>query len=102
MLHMIPLYLLVILIESPNGTLSVLLSVLPFTSLLTVGFRSMFAVIPFWQIGVCVAIQTLCALGALWLAASVFRLGMLRYGQRLKLGEIFRKRRTETTKVSLS
>jgi ABC-2 type transport system permease protein len=102
MLHMIPMYMLVILIENPNGTLSVVLSLLPFTSLLTVGFRSMFAVIPFWQIAGSVAIQTLCALGALWLAALVFRLGMLRYGQRLKLGEIFRKRRKATTKASLS
>lgn len=102
MLHMIPLYLLMVLIENPNGTLSIVLSLLPFTSLLTVGFRSMFAVIPFWQIALSVAIQTLCALGAMWLAAFVFRLGMLRYGQRLKLAEIFRKRRTATTKASLS
>jgi ABC-2 type transport system permease protein len=102
MLHMIPLYLLVALIENPNGTLSVVLSLFPFTSLLAVGFRSMFAVIPFWQIAGSVAIQTMCALGAMWLAAFVFRLGMLRYGQRLKLSEIFRKRRTATTKASLS
>jgi ABC-2 type transport system permease protein len=102
MLHMIPLYLLVILIENPSGTISIMLSLLPFTSLLTVGFRSMFAVIPFWQIAASVAIQALCALGALWLAALVFRLGMLRYGKRLKLGEIFPKRRTATTKASLS
>ncbi len=102
MLHMIPIYMIVVLIENPNGTLSVVLSLLPFTSLLTVGFRSMFTVIPFWQIAGSVAIQTLCALGALWLAALVFRLGMLRYGQRLKLGEIFRRRRTATTKASLS
>jgi ABC-2 type transport system permease protein len=103
MLHMIPLYLLGILIENPNGILSVVLSFLPFTSLLTVGFRSMFAVLPSWQIAVSVAIQTLCALGAMWLATFLFRLGMLRYGQRLRLGEIFgKRRRTVTTKASLS
>jgi ABC-2 type transport system permease protein len=102
MLHMIPLYLLVILIENPNGTISIMLSLLPFTSILTVGFRSMFAVIPMWQIALSVVIQTLCALGALWLAAFVFRLGMLRYGQRLKLAEIIRNRSTAITKASLS
>ncbi len=102
MLHMIPLYLLVILIENPNGTISVMLSLLPFTSILTVGFRSMFAVIPMWQIALSVAFQTLCALGALWLASFVFRLGMLRYGQRLKLAEIIRNRRSVITKASLS
>ncbi len=102
MLHMIPLYVITVLIENPQGTLSVVLSILPFTSLFTVGFRSMFAVIPFWQIAVGVAIQTICALGALWFAAFAFRLGMLRYGQRLRLGEIFGKRRTTTSKASLS
>lgn len=103
MLHMIPLYLLGILIENPNGILSVVLSFLPFTSLLTVGFRSMFAVLPSWQIAISVAIQTFCAFGAMWLAAFLFRLGMLRYGQRLRFSEIFgNKRRTATTKASLS
>jgi ABC-2 type transport system permease protein len=102
MLHMIPLYLLGILIENPNGVVSVMLSLLPFTSILAVGFRSMFAVIPMWQIALSVVIQTLCALGALWLAAFVFRLGMLRYGQRLRLTEIFGSRRTAIPKASQS
>jgi ABC-2 type transport system permease protein len=93
MLFMIPIYALVIIGETPDATPSVVLSLLPFTSLMTVGLRSLFSVVPWWQVATSVAIQTTCAAGALWLAARAFRLGMLRYGQRLRIGEIFGKER---------
>jgi ABC-2 type transport system permease protein len=88
MLFMIPLYAIMIIGETPDGAPSVVLTLLPFTSLMTVGFRSLFSVVPLWQVAASVAIQTVCALGALWLAGRAFRLGMLRYGQRLSLREI--------------
>ncbi len=93
MLFMIPIYALVIIGETPDATASVVLSLLPFTSLMTVGLRSLFSVVPWWQVATSVAIQTTCAAGALWLAARAFRLGMLRYGQRLRIGEILGKGR---------
>jgi ABC-2 type transport system permease protein len=102
MLYMLPIYLIVALVESPNGAVAITLSLLPFTSLLTIGFRSIFSVIPMWQIAVSVAIQTLCALGAIWLAVRAFRMGMLRYGKRLRLSEIFSKPKAEKMKASLS
>ena len=96
MLFMIPIYALVIIGETPDATPSVVLSLLPFTSLMTVGLRSLFSVVPWWQVATSVAIQTTCAAGALWLAARAFRLGMLRYGQRLRIGEIFGRARAAT------
>jgi ABC-2 type transport system permease protein len=68
---------------------------------MTVGFRSLFSVVPLWQVAASVAIQTACAVGALWLAGRAFRLGMLRYGQRLSLREIL-GREQATTGGSLS
>jgi ABC-2 type transport system permease protein len=88
MLYMIPLYALVIIGETPDAVPSVLLTLLPFTSMLTTGLRSLFSVVPLWQIAASFAIQAVCAAGALWLASRAFRLGMLRYGQRLRIGEI--------------
>jgi ABC-2 type transport system permease protein len=102
MLHILPIYMIVALVENPNGALAVALSLLPFTSLITIGLRSIFSVVPIWQIAASVSIQTLCALGAIWLAVRAFRLGMLRYGKRLRLGEIFGKSKAENMKVSLS
>ena len=102
MLFMIPLYAIMLIGETPNATPSVVLTLLPFTSLMTVGFRSLFSVVPLWQVAASVAIQTACAAGALWLAGRAFRLGMLRYGQRLRFSEIFARARATTTGRSLS
>ncbi len=87
-LHLAPLYLAWAIVRTPNSILPVALSFLPFTALLTVTLRNIFAAVPTWQVAVSVAIQTLCAIGALWLAGRVFRVGMLRYGKRLNLREI--------------
>jgi ABC-2 type transport system permease protein len=89
-LHMLPLYMIVTIVENPLGTQTTLLGILPFTAVLATGLRSIFTDIPLWQITLSVAVQTLCAIGALWLASRAFRLGMLRYGQRLRISEIFR------------
>jgi ABC-2 type transport system permease protein len=88
-LHLAPLYLAWAIVQTPNAVLPVALSFLPFTALLTVTLRNIFAAVPMWQVAVSVAIQTLCAAGAIWLAGRAFRLGMLRYGKRLNLREIF-------------
>jgi ABC-2 type transport system permease protein len=40
-------------------------------------------IVPTWQILASFTVQTICALGALWIAGRAFRFGMLRYGQRL-------------------
>ena len=89
--HMIPVYLAGMIVETPHALLPTVFSLLPFTALLTIGLRSIFAVVPLWQVIACVALQTLYALGALWLASRAFRLGMLRYGQRLRWRELFNR-----------
>jgi ABC-2 type transport system permease protein len=87
-LHLAPLYLAWAIVRTPNSILPVTLSFLPFTALLTVTLRNIFSAVPMWQIAISVTIQTLCAIGAVWLAGRAFRVGMLRYGKRLNLREI--------------
>jgi ABC-2 type transport system permease protein len=89
LLHLAPLYVGWGFLTHPNSVLSILLSVLPFTSLMTVGMRNIFASVPAWQVAASVCVQTLCAIGALWLAGRAFRLGILRYGQRLSWRRLF-------------
>lgn len=92
---MIPVYLLGILIEHPNSPLSVFLSLFPPTSVATFSIRLGFSQVPTWQIATSIAISSVCALASLWLAGRAFRLGMLRYGQRLKLAELLGTSREE-------
>jgi ABC-2 type transport system permease protein len=85
---MAPYWFAGLLMENLNGPLAVALSLFPPTSLSTLSFRLAFAPVPNWQIAVSAALTTSSAVAALWLAGRAFRLGMLRYGQRLALREL--------------
>jgi ABC-2 type transport system permease protein len=85
----IPYMLVGVIFRSPNSPLAVLLSMLPLTAPLAILMRDGVAILPAWQIGLSALIQVLAAAGAIWLAGRAFRLGMLRYGKRLKWREIF-------------
>ena len=94
MLMISPLILIVVIGENPNGPAAITLSMLPFTSLLTTSIRNMLIEIPTWQIITSIIIQSVLAVGAIYLAVSAFRLGMLRYGKRLKLTELLNRKKT--------
>jgi len=85
---MIPLFFFVVIIFDANGTLAVILSLFPLTSPLALLLRYGMTNVPLWQILFAIAIQALTAVGAIWLAARIFRIGMLRFGQRVSLSEI--------------
>lgn len=88
---MIPYWFTVLILSNPNGLLAVGLSFFPFTAPVTLSMRAGMTVIPIGQLVLNLIVLWLCALGALWIAGRAFRLGMLRYGQRLPWGEIFAK-----------
>ena len=85
----IPYMLTGIIIGSPNAPIVVALSLFPLTAPLTMLLRQGMTNIPAWQIAASSIIMVLSAAGSVWLAGRAFRLGMLRYGKRLKLKEIF-------------
>ena len=51
--------------------------------------RAGFAVIPAWQIGISLGLLIIFAALAVWFAGRAFRLGMLRYGQRVCLARVY-------------
>ena len=63
-LHVVPIYILGVIVGTPNGTLPTVLSFMPFTALMTVSLRNWFTAVPAWQILVSVAVQTASAAGA--------------------------------------
>ncbi len=91
LITLIPTWLIVAIIEDPNGTVPTILSLLPFTSLTTLGLRNMGSAVPMWQVALSFGIQVLFATGAIILAGRAFRLGMLRYGKRLSIREVLRR-----------
>jgi ABC-2 type transport system permease protein len=85
----LPYWFIYQIMTNPNGPLPVALSFFPLTAPVTLTMRMGFANIPVWQVVLNIAVLVASAIGALWLAGHTFRLGMLRYGQRLSWREIF-------------
>lgn len=79
----IPFWFAITLINQPNGPVAVGLSFFPFTAPITLAIRAGFAPIPTWQLVLSLSLLIIFALAAVWFAGRAFRLGMLRYGQRV-------------------
>lgn len=87
----VPFYLTNSLMFHPNSTLAYVMSYFPLTSPLTVLIRQSVTVIPAWQMALHVALLVVFAVFSIWFAGKAFRLGMLQYGRKITLKEIFRK-----------
>jgi|AutmiccommuBRH23_1029490.scaffolds.fasta_scaffold00107_87 ABC-2 type transport system permease protein len=88
----LPFWFIQVLMEKPNSILSIFLSIFPFTAPISLPVRAAFSTIPTWQIIITIALLISFAIAALWLAGKAFRLGMLRYGKKLTIKEIFTQR----------
>ncbi len=84
----VPFFAIMTFYQDPNGTLPVILSLIPFTAPMSVLLRLSLASVPMWQIGLSIALMVLGVIVAIWISARVFRLGMLMYGKRLRLSDI--------------
>lgn len=87
--NVIPLWMIMTFIQNPNGPLAVALSLFPLTSLVSLTVRATFGIVPVWQWVAAAALLALSAWGAIVLSGRAFRLGLLRYGKRVGLGELF-------------
>jgi ABC-2 type transport system permease protein len=92
MVLFLPVYLVVALIQNPNGLLALAFSLFPPTAVVTIAMRSLLFEVPAWQIALSASVALACGVGAVWLAGKAFRLSMLRYGQRLRLRDLLARR----------
>jgi ABC-2 type transport system permease protein len=88
---MAPYWFAAQLMGNPNGPLAVGLSYFPLTAPVALSIRAGLTTIPIGQLAISLGLLVLSALGALWLAGRAFRLGMLRYGQKVAWREIFER-----------
>jgi len=77
-------------IRDPNSSLSFWASVAPFTAPMTMPVRIMSEMPPFWQIGLSILINGAAIAGLVWLASRVYRVGMLMYGKRATIPEVWK------------
>jgi ABC-2 type transport system permease protein len=87
--YLTPMVLVVAMLRTLHNPLMIGLSILPLTAPVVLPLRAAFTNVPAWQTAASVAVQVLCAAAALWLAGRTLRLGMLRYGRRIRWRELF-------------
>jgi len=75
---------------NPNGPMAVTLSMIPFFAPTLMMLRIAVISPPLWQVLLSMAIMVVTILGAVWLAAKIYRVGILMYGKRPSLAELGR------------
>lgn len=86
----LPLLFLVFIIESPNATISVVMSMIPLFSPILMVLRIAITSVPFWEIATAFGLLVLSFLGTIWAAGRIYRVGILSYGKTPGLREILR------------
>ena len=78
-----------VVIQQPDSAFSVWMSMIPFTSPIIMMMRIPFGV-PYWQIGVSLGLLVTGFVLTTWLAAKVYRVGILMYGKKVSYAELWK------------
>lgn len=76
-------------VNDPNGTMSVWMSMIPFTSPMVMLARIPFG-IPAWQIWVSAAILFASFVAMAWIAGKIYRIGIFMYGKKPSIADLMR------------
>ena len=90
MIMLIGFYFSFAVIRDPNSRLSFWVSISPFFAPITMPVRILAETPPFWQIALSIGINAVTIAGLVWLASRVYRVGMLMYGKRATIPEVWK------------
>jgi ABC-2 type transport system permease protein len=86
---MLPMFLLNPVMQQPNGAFATIISFIPpFTPVLMLLRQSLPGGIPWWQPWLGLAGVIACAIGVIWAAARIFRIGILAQGKVPRVAEL--------------
>jgi len=86
----LPIFFLGAVITNPEGTLSVILSLIPFFSPILMTVRLAATDVPIWQLLTSFVLMIGTFLGCVWVASRIYRVGILMYGKKPNFKEIFK------------
>jgi len=94
MLLVIPLIfcfaMLGVVIPAPDSTLARVVSLIPFCSPLLMNFRLSLTQVAPWEIWLSIGLMSVTIAAILWVSSRIYRVGILMYGKKPSLPEIFR------------
>lgn len=85
---MIGYFLNLRVMENPDSTVSVIASLFPLTAPINMISRIAATEVPFWQIGLSLLLMVGTFAGLMWLAAKIYRVGILMYGKKPSYKEL--------------
>lgn len=90
MLIIIPMVVFTLVMNNPNSPTSVTLSMIPFFAPTLMMLRIAVDPPPWWQIALSMLLMVVTIFGAIWVAARIYRVGILMYGKRPSIAELGR------------
>jgi ABC-2 type transport system permease protein len=88
---LVPVFLMMPVLDRPNGPLAIGLSLFPpFTPMLMVLRQAMPGGVPLWQLWIGLLGVLACSLVGVWAASRIFRVAILMQGQPPRLADILR------------
>lgn len=89
-LSVISIYMAFPVIRNPNSSFAFWVSIAPFLSPITMLVRIVTETPPFWQIALSLGIGLATVVLFVWVAARIYRVGMLMYGKSASIPEVVR------------
>ncbi len=83
------LFVMINAMQTPNSTISVIFSLIPLTSPIVMMARIPYDV-PTWQLVTSGLLLILTFLGTIWMAAKIYRTGILMYGKKVNYAELWK------------
>jgi ABC-2 type transport system permease protein len=90
MILLISFYFVFAVIRDPNSSLSFWVSIAPFFAPITMPVRIFAETPPLWQIALSILVNGATIAALVWLASRVYRIGMLMYGKRATIPEVWK------------
>jgi ABC-2 type transport system permease protein len=90
MLIIIPIMFLSLVIANPDGMVATVLSLIPFFTPMLMIVRIAATEVPVWQIALSVVLMISTFIACVKIAAKIYRVGILMYGKKPSLKEIFK------------
>jgi len=86
----IPILLIINVLQNPEGILATILSLIPFFTPIIMTVRMVATDVPIWQLALSVVLLVLTFFGTLWVAAKIYRVGILMYGKKPKFKDLIK------------
>ena len=93
LLIIIPIMFMIFFIESPNSSLAITMSMVPFFSPILMVVRVAVTEVPFWQVGLAYLLLLGTFIGSMWLSSRIYRIGILMYGKKPKIKDLIKMMR---------